>query len=1139
MRPERQRDTSIKASVSRARMYMKANLDWLRGFPLGQGPGYVEWQPLLPAGGESDSPMRIDGELLRRATYALAKLRGRFPRALPRIVGDPQCWSERIGHLLDWLKAAVHKAAPLPCVAAGHSLWKKPPVLEPLVPLARRRPALVPVVHAISWLSYMAAPPAEELCLWLENVADRLEVLLHHWSGRKGVWAAVVLWELAREDSPARVEPLLRVLGTPSSHTAPSRITIEKAQEQFYALWCPEGASTSADTLPEPLDGARFAAELPVGRFVRPLPAFMQWLATERLPVRRRALELFETYFPFPLVDSWQSWWRRFQPWLREFIGKLLALPRKKRRDWVNDFNTMVVQAPRSVPIPPMLEAVRRLATPGNAAVCNALLGVASHLPAGQWCPITRAALLCYWDALATEFPKAAVQRLAQHFAVYATRYGRVKQSLTPWKQALGQKWPNREQLLARGFPEVELFRAGVGRRLWPAAYDAFGQMCREHPRVVGHFIDSNEAWGTVELWSQLVHLVKITRCAETAVAHCVALAPQVEYCWIRPEHLRNAARFCTDSDEFARMASFLENHESFKELPWLIGKLSEANWLRAVHALIQAGQTSQLCRAAIRVRCIKRLRGTVPEVDTLVDPRLPTWAERYPQPLHESLAGLASLTADAEKVAEGILRKHFPDTAALERQIAAVERKLATAGDNPHLRIRLERLRTRREKEKPLSQQRLATLERKLWCAAGRLVLAKWQEKVEREYQRVVTTVLGTPELPTWVLEPAKAVLLEAILGLEPSYRRLGLELLRRRCGSPPWNLFEHPANRRFVARLRRLGIDPAPWITPAPPQRVVGDNGRVVWLGVETDPVEILRMGQYFHTCLSPDGCNFFSAVVNAADVNKHVIYARDERQQVIGRCLVVLTATGQLLTFHPYTHDKALGFPGMVARLVGQLAAQMGTCVVQEGRVPALLAGEWYDDWPVDVCDQFPFLKEGSSFRANLKRVALSELVQVLQKAFDPLPLNELTLPLIVELEEFDIRPALIGPLLPLVEQCEVLPFTVLMRVVHLAYRGHFRHIADRIARKRIIGQLMRKKNRQGNLAHIWGQVNSLVDTMAEYNPSAALRILRATRPRGIHSDEEEVHPQRRRLLATVHEALGRRKLAELLLKTSNTE
>ena len=84
-------------------------------------------------------------------------------------------------------------------------------------------------------------------------------------------------------------------------------------------------------------------------------------------------------------------------------------------------------------------------------------------------------------------------------------------------------------------------------------------------------------------------------------------------------------------------------------------------------------------------------------------------------------------------------------------------------------------------------------------------------------------------------------------------------------------------------------------------------GSNGRNVVLAFEHDPLEIFQMGWHFSTCLSPGVFNFFSVFSNAADINKQVVYARDEQGRVVGRCLLALTEDGNLLTFEPYWRHR----------------------------------------------------------------------------------------------------------------------------------------------------------------------------------------------------------------------------------------
>ena len=214
------------------------------------------------------------------------------------------------------------------------------------------------------------------------------------------------------------------------------------------------------------------------------------------------------------------------------------------------------------------------------------------------------------------------------------------------------------------------------------------------------------------------------------------------------------------------------------------------------------------------------------------------------------------------------------------------------------------------------------------------------------------------------------------AVLELTGRARELGLRLLRLRCGVPPWHLHDEAPNQQFLAHLGSLGIDPGPWLDPHVRAVYTASTGRKVHLAMERDPLEVLQMGAYFETCLSPGSFNFFSAVANATDVNKGVVFARDDAGRVIGRCLLAITEDGGLLTFRRYCHDPEAGFDRMVEDFATSLAPRMGTIVLQRGKVPDLVADAWYDDGAVDLCSRMPCLEDGSDLRMALPSIDLSE-------------------------------------------------------------------------------------------------------------------------------------------------------------------
>ena len=377
---------------------------------------------------------------------------------------------------------------------------------------------------------------------------------------------------------------------------------------------------------------------------------------------------------------------------------------------------------------------------------------------------------------------------------------------------------------------------------------------------------------------------------------------------------------------------------------------------------------------------------------------------------------------------------------------------------------------------------------------------------------------LLDLSELPAWVWEPRHLVVIAALMQLSSGVRRLGVRLLRLRCAPPPWDLVEEPANQAYLARLRQLGIDPSPWLAPPAPRQYTGQNGRVVWVSFETDPLEIFQMGAHFKTCLSPGQYNFFSVFANAADCDKQVVYARDEEGNVVGRGCWALTDQGTLLTFEPYCHDPGLGFGAIIGEVVTALADQMGTMVAERGTVPTLVAPRWYDDGPRDLCGHYGFLQEGSPFLQRLTTIRVADFVPALEAAFAPLPLNAMTLLPVLDLHELRRRPELIVPLLPFVQRSKGIPDATLLDIGFWAYRAGEEGFARRVFREKALPHLL---NLARHRTYYW----SYLDLLVEIDPSQALRFLRQTRPSGVRRDEDEVDTQRLTYLAQAHEALGR--------------
>ena len=72
---------------------------------------------------------------------------------------------------------------------------------------------------------------------------------------------------------------------------------------------------------------------------------------------------------------------------------------------------------------------------------------------------------------------------------------------------------------------------------------------------------------------------------------------------------------------------------------------------------------------------------------------------------------------------------------------------------------------------------------------------------------------------------------------------------------------------------------------------------------LSIEQDPLEVLRLGSYFGTCLGVGGMLCYSAAAITLDINKQVVYARSATGRVVARQLLAIADDERLVCFKVY--------------------------------------------------------------------------------------------------------------------------------------------------------------------------------------------------------------------------------------------
>lgn len=181
---------------------------------------------------------------------------------------------------------------------------------------------------------------------------------------------------------------------------------------------------------------------------------------------------------------------------------------------------------------------------------------------------------------------------------------------------------------------------------------------------------------------------------------------------------------------------------------------------------------------------------------------------------------------------------------------------------------------------------------------------------------------------------------------------RKLLRQLIRRHLrGEGEW-VKSHPANLAFLQQCAERGMDTAAWLEEHPRSYACsGVKGGRVRLHLQGEPLRILQMGNYFDTCLSFGGCNAYSTVTNACELNKRVIYATDGAGRVVGRKLIGINQAGKLVGFHTYTttpdEKAALALRQVFLRYVRRFARRCRLELAAQGEPARLFAEGWYND------------------------------------------------------------------------------------------------------------------------------------------------------------------------------------------------
>ncbi|MBN1892979.1 hypothetical protein JW906_00710 [bacterium] len=190
------------------------------------------------------------------------------------------------------------------------------------------------------------------------------------------------------------------------------------------------------------------------------------------------------------------------------------------------------------------------------------------------------------------------------------------------------------------------------------------------------------------------------------------------------------------------------------------------------------------------------------------------------------------------------------------------------------------------------------------------------------------------------------------------------------------------HPENRRFLKQLEQSGADSAAWLKGL--EKTWDINGRMLTVYTENHPLKIFQMGNLFDTCLKVGGMYDYSVVANAYEVNKRVLYLKDETGRIIGRRLLLLNRDGTLFGCHSYgscaSYDAGAGGTPWVKILFDLFSmelAGMGGFRLPAGE-EAVTAQDFrlFSDWYYDGIEDFDWWVTDRLFQSGGESASLPD-------------------------------------------------------------------------------------------------------------------------------------------------------------------
>ena len=1143
MKPENGNRLKLQTAVSRARMMLKQNLEWLPGFVMLPQSDKCNTTEASAAGwfyfanDRSIKEKKISREDIRVAESTVKKLVYRFPRALPELVASVDEWQSRMNYVLTICKSWVHdgQAPKFECVLESDAMPRR--WVNRMTSAMKANPKLTPLLQSLGYLELTGLEtPSIRSIQWVEENAWPLSKLCssNQWDSKQSISMLCLIWRARLLLSPGLLNNLAELFSNTNAYHCPTakkafqRIDGYKAQLKAINKKKQQQHETSQGRTPK----APSVRQV-IGKNVHDL--FVLTLGLKQ----KQQQKIFQ------LLDLWLT--SGFVLSIADFKQQLDAYEKR----WLRLLN----QAETQQFLPPVFdETLSILKTETDSLEHNSKPVIEAI---SQFCSCLKKVSPKYhfrqmqdfhWHAILIQLPENLRIRMFVRWCDYAERdltrcddliftlghlatllkkHKPSKSLIAHWESLLGDYDDDFVTNACDSFPDDRKVLSGTIRLL--------GRIMAPHP--------ANISTSILESISSFFAGAKDIDVAERMLREMGG----VEELYVASEEVKLAILFSSSISDSCEILKVIADKYEFMESLKGLAPLAEHPGLKsAIAQLVRSKQLGKLenlhwiCLVLKHFGFIDECLNQMTNSCSFNENSDHSWIANYPEAFQEPLSRLASHSNSAEKIADRILGKDIPNRTALKNEKRSVESKLAAIADlDSELAVRLagrlNNINSYLHKADNVSPRRAKNLIDKLEARVLYEIVDQFVcngSEIAKQHFR------GSPNAEVVLeklLQPKYGRLLAEILQLTPDNQKLGLRLLFESEAGTTDCFNSEPANVRFLESMEAAGVELVPWVQSESWEEQT-KTGQPYTLEFTNEIFDYLLMGFHFDTCLSPGETNFFSTIANAVDINKKVLYGKTADGNVIGRCLFVLNNRFRILTFQRYQHDASFQFDDAVNRYAKALSEKMNTKLGSEGPVQNLVASQWYDDGAVagepgyfnvggDIDRAIEAARQGEKLNAILAMTSRSELVSQLRqilylasntncKQFKQNLLHELAL----------------EPKLSTRHRIELATFASeqdLKPFIKQILGGQKTKPLFRFLKQDYCCDYCSQFNTCGSYQSVFGM-------LLELNASICLRAIRCTRRSAICSDEKETNECRRRFLALAHRRLGRTALADRLSK-----